>query len=140
MCSLDKLSDHHGTFYLENKHKKLIISQSNKNDIIEILGPPSTIGTFDNDLWIYLEIEKTSKPIYSLGKKKIIKNNVLILEIDERGLLAKKDFLDINSMKDLKFSESETLNSYRKNTFVYQFLSSMRQRLNDPFAKRKKID
>ena len=41
---------------------------------------------------------------------------------------------------NLKFSESTTKNVYEKNTFVYQFLSSMRQRLNDPFAKRKKID
>ncbi len=139
-CSLKKVSDHHGTFYLENKHKKLVVSKSNKNDIIEILGPPSTTGTFDNDLWIYVEIEKTSKPIYSFGKKKIIKNNVLILEINERGLLAKKNFLDINDMNNLKFSESTTKNVYEKNTFVYQFLSSMRQRLNDPFAKRKKID
>ena len=88
-------------------------------------------------MWIYLEVEKTNKSLYTLGEKKIVKNNVLILEINQRGLLAKKDFFDINDMNKLKFSEDSTTNVYSKNSFVYKFLSSMRQRLNDPLGQRK---
>ena len=139
-CSFKKVSQHHGIHHLENKHKKLIISKSNKNDIILLLGPPSTTGNFDNDLWIYVEMEKSNKSFYGFGNKKIIKNNVLILEINERGLLAKKDFLDIKNMNDLEFSKNVTSNIYSKNSFVYEFLSSMRQRLNDPLGKRKKAN
>ena len=139
-CSINKVSKHHGIYYLENKHNELVLLKSNKNDIIELLGPPSTTGSFDNDLWIYLEMEKTNKSIYSFGKKKIVKNNVLILEINKKGLLAKKDFFDINDMKELDFSESTTKNIYSKNSFVYEFLSSMRQRLNDPLGQRKKAN
>ncbi len=139
-CSINKVSKHHGIYFLENKHKELVVLESNKNDIIKLLGPPSTTGSFNNDLWIYLEVEKTNKSIYTLGEKKIIKNNVLILEINERGLLAKKDFFDINDMNKLKFSENSTSNIYSKNSFVYQFLSSMRQRLNDPLGQRKKAN
>ena len=137
-CSINKVSKHHGIYYLENKHNKLVLSKSNKNDIIKLLGPPSTTGSFDNDIWIYLEMEKSNKSIYSLGQKQIIKNNVLILEIDERGLLARKDFFDINNMKELDFSKNTTKNIYSENSFVYEFLSSMRQRLNDPLGQRKK--
>ena len=139
-CSIEKVSKHHGIYHLENKHQKLILSKTNKNDIISLLGPPSTTGTFDNDLWIYVEMEKSSTSLFTLGNKKIIKNNVLILEIDDKGLLAKKDFLNIDKMNDIKFTEGTTSNIYKKNTFVYEFLSSMRQRLNDPLGKRKKID
>ena len=139
-CSIEKVSKHHGIYHLENKHQKLILSKTNKNDIISLLGPPSTTGTFDNDLWIYVEMEKSSTSLFTLGNKKIIKNNVLILEIDDKGLLAKKDFLNIDKMNDIKFTEVTTSNIYKKNTFVYEFLSSMRQRLNDPLGKRKKID
>ena len=137
-CSFNKVSKHHGIYYLENKHNELVLLKSNKNDIIQLLGPPSTTGSFDNDLWIYLEMEKSNKSLYSLGKKKIVKNNVLILEIDERGLLAKKDFFDINNMNELDFTNNTTKNIYSKNSFVYEFLSSMRQRLNDPLGQRKK--
>ncbi len=139
-CSIEKVSKHHGIYHLENKHQKLILSKTNKNDIISLLGPPSTTGTFDNDLWIYVEMEKSSTSLFTLGNKKIIKNNVLILEIDDKGLLAKKDFLNIDKMNDIKFTEGTTSNIYKKNTFVYEFLSSMRQRLNDPLGKRKKLD
>ena len=137
-CSINKVSKHHGIYYLENKHNELVLLKSNKNDIIKLLGPPSTTGSFDNDLWIYLEVEKSNTSVYSLGKKKIVKNNVLILEIDERGLLAKKNFFDINDMNELDFSRNTTKNIYTKNSFVYEFLSSMRQRLNDPLGQRKK--
>ena len=63
--------------------------------------------------------------------------NTYILEIDDNGLLAKKDFYTIDDMKDIKFDDqrSETL---RKRDFIYNFLSSMRQRVNDPLGVRKK--
>ena len=58
-CKLNKIVDSHGTHYLEKKEKKLTINLSNKNDIINLLGPPSTKSKFDNDLWIYIERKKT---------------------------------------------------------------------------------
>ena len=41
-------------------------------------------------------------------------------------------------MKNLKFVEDSTDPVYRKRSFVYDFLSSMRQKINDPLGKRKK--
>ena len=137
-CTLNKVEKTHGVPYLNEKQQKLILNKSNKNDIVNLLGPPSTKGSFDNDIWIYIERQKTGSKIYKLGKKRINKNNVLILEINEMGLLAKKDFLDIDSMRKIKYSDKTTTNVYSKNSFVYSFLSSMRQRLNDPLGKRKK--
>ena len=65
-------------------------------------------------------------------------NNVLLLEIDSKGLLAKKEFLDINDMKEVKFIDDVTDISYSKKSFVYDFLSSMRQKVNDPLGVRAK--
>ena len=70
--------------------------------------------------------------------KRIIVNNVLLLEINNMGLLEKKEFLDLTNMQELKFAEQITENQYKKNTFVYNFLSSMRQKINDPLGKRKR--
>jgi len=129
---------HHGVHSLAIKQKELIISSANKNDIIELLGPPSSVGYFDNDLWIYIERKIGKGSLLTLGKKKTFVNNVLILEVDNKGLLAKKEFLDINMMQNMKFSENYTKQSYTKNTFVYNFLSSLRSKINDPLGKRKK--
>ena len=53
-------------------------------------------------------------------------------------MLKKKEFLDINNMLDVKFTEQTTGDLYKKNTFVYDFLSSLRQKINDPLGKRKR--
>ena len=137
-CSINKVEKTHGVPYLNEKQKKLEINKSNKNDIVGLLGPPSTKGSFDNDLWIYIERQKKGTKIYTLGKKKIKKNNVLVLEINEMGLLAKKDFIDINKMNSIEYSNKTTSGAYTKDSFVYSFLSSMRQKLNDPLGKRRK--
>ena len=99
---------------------------------------PSTKSTFDNDLWIYIERKTDNSSIVRFGSEKIIVNNVLLLEINNMGLLEKKKLLDLTNMQDLKFTEKTTENQYRKNTFVYDFLSSVRQKINDPLGKRKR--
>ena len=137
-CNLKKVEKHHGVHFLNKKHEKLLVNQSNRNDIISVLGPPSTKSTFDNDIWIYIERKTDSSSIRNLGKEKITINNVLILEINDFGLLKKKEFLDLNNMVDIKFVETTTENQYKKSTFIYDFLSSLRQKINDPLGKRKK--
>ena len=82
--------------------------------------------------------KKTRTTLFKLGKKKILTNNVLLLEIDKRGLLAKKELIDINDMNKIKFSKNETTQYRKKTDFIYSFLSSLRQKINDPLGKRKK--
>ena len=137
-CKFDKIVSSHGVHYLDKKQKELIVQFSNKNDIIQLLGPPATKSKFNNDLWIYIERKKTRTTLLKLGKKKIFANNVLLLEINNKGLLTKKDFFDINDMKKINFSDDKTENTNSKKSFVYDFLSSMRQRMNDPLNVRKK--
>ena len=137
-CKFDKIVNSHGVHYLDKKQKELIVQFSNKNDIIQLLGPPATKSKFNNDLWIYIERKKTRTTLLKFGKKKIFANNVLLLEIDNKGLLAKKDFFDINDMKKINFSDGKTENTESKKSFVYDFLSSMRQRMNDPLGVRRK--
>ena len=128
----------HGVRNLEKKQLKLIINVSNKNDIKKILGPPSSTSTFDNDLWIFIEREITHEKLFKLGKEKLVKNNVLFLELNSQGMLIKKNFFDINEMNETEISSLNTEAKYSKKSFIYDFLSSMRQKINDPLSKRKK--
>tara|TARA_Y100001935_G_C17005264_1_gene360252 strand:+ start:84 stop:554 length:471 start_codon:yes stop_codon:yes gene_type:complete len=134
-CSFNLVDDHHGVFYLDKKEKKIKVQQSNTNDILSILGEPSTKSTFDNDVWIYIERKITNTHFF--GKRKLVINNVMVLEIDEKGILAKKDFYDIEDMKNIDFDENRS-ESLKKRNFIYNFLSSLRQRVNDPLGVRKK--
>ena len=135
-CSLNLVDDRHGVYFIEKKMKKIQVNSTNKNDIVQIFGEPSTKSTFDNDVWIYIERKITNTHL--LGKRELIINNVLVLEIDDRGLLAKMDFYDKEDMNKINFDKCSTEITYGKRNFIYDFLSSMRQKINDPLGVRKK--
>ena len=137
-CSFKKVVKHHGVPFLEKKQKSLVVNTSNKNDIIKLLGSPSTKSKFDNDVWIYIERKQTQSDLKNLGKMKIYKNDVLVLEIDDYGILKKKKFYDQEDMNSLNVSKDITGKKFKKNSFVYDFMSSLRQKINDPLGVRAK--
>ena len=136
-CSLDKVIQHHGVHNLEKKQAKLKINYTNKNDIIKLIGPPSTKSSFDNDIYIYLERKTSSSRLTRLGKKRLIKNDVLVLEIDNTGILLSKKFYNKDDMNEIKFDENITGVNYSKRSFIYNFLSSIRQKIDDPLGKKR---
>ena len=137
-CSFKKVIKHHGVPFLEKKQTSLKVNETNKNDIKMILGSPSTKSKFDNDVWIYIERKQTQSKFKNLGQMKIFKNNVLVLEIDEYGILKKKSFYNQDDMKKVKIVRDKTDTNFAKNSFIYDFMSSMRQKLNDPLGVRAK--
>tara|TARA_A100001035_G_C27708496_1_gene466007 strand:- start:197 stop:661 length:465 start_codon:yes stop_codon:yes gene_type:complete len=131
-CSLNKVVDHHGVHNLEKKQAKLKINHSNKNDIIKIIGPPSIKSTFDNDVYIYIEKKNSSSKLTKFGKKQLIKNDILVLDINKKGILIAKKFYNKEDMNSIKFDVSSTKTNYSRNSFVYNFLYSLRQKIDDP--------
>ena len=136
-CSLNKVIKHHGVHYLDIKEKQLVINQTNKNDILKILGPPSTKGMFDNNVYIYIERKTSSSKLRKLGKKKLLINNVLVVEINNKGILVSKEFLNKEKINNINFTESTTDKNYSKRSFVYGFLNTLRQKINDPLGKKR---
>ena len=137
-CSTKKVEKHHGVPFLEKKQSSLVVNETNMNDIKKILGNPSTKSKFDNDVWIYIERKQTQSQLRNLGKMKISKNNVLVLEIDNYGILKKKEFYNKDDMENIKIVEATTQAGFRRNSFIYDFMSSMRQKINDPLGVRAK--
>ncbi len=135
-CTLNKVNKHHGVPNLEKKQASLIVNKTNKNDIKKLLGIPSTTSKFDNDIWIYIERTQSQSGIIKFGKMEISKNDVLVLEIDNYGILKKKEFYNKDDMEKIKIVEATTEQGFKRNSFIYEFMSSMRQKINDPLGKR----
>ena len=136
-CSFNKVIQNHGVHNLEKKQAKLRINQTNKNDIFNIIGPPSTKSTFDNDIYIYIEKKTSSSKLTKLGKKKLLRNNVLVLEVDNKGILVSKQFYNIDDMKKMQFDQSITEMNQTRKSFIYNFLYSVRQKIDDPLGKKR---
>ena len=134
-CSLNKVSNLHGSRFIDTKYNKISLNKSNKNDIRKLIGPPSSTSNFEN-IWFYIERKKVNQSLFKLGKKKISTNNVIILEFNEMGIVTKKDFLNLENMNDIKVFEKNTKKKFSQNNALYDVLSSLRDKVNSP-SRRK---
>jgi len=128
-CQRKEVIRTHGISYLEKREKLIFVNKTNKNDTINVFGLPSTKGMTDENLWIYVERTVTRGKMLRLGRNLLKKNNVLVLEFDKYGILKKKEFYDMHDMKKLTFEKNITENEIRKENFIYSFLSSIRQKM-----------
>ena len=137
-CSGNKVSNYHGTKSLQSKYDKIHEKTTNKNDIVKLIGPPSTISDFDKNKWFYFERLKSNQSIFKLGSQKIKKNNILIVKFDKNGLLKNKQILNLDNMNDLKYFNKETQKEFKNNNVIYNVFSSLREKINAPARNRKK--
>ena len=136
-CKLNKIVNHHGIHNLESKSNELLINKSNINDIKKVLGPPSSTSYFNNDVLIYLERKTSNSKLLKLGKRRLIANNVLLLEIDKRGMLVSKELLKKEDINRLKLSEKKTNVNKERVSFLVRALSNVIDKVDDPTGKKR---
>ena len=136
-CKLNKIVNHHGIHNLEIKSNELFINKSNINEINKLLGPPSSTSYFDNKILVYLERKTSNSKLHRLGKKKLIANNVLLLEVNNRGMLVSKKFFNKEDINKMEFSKKVTNVDIGKQSFIYKTLSGVRSKIDDPLGKKR---
>tara|TARA_Y100001935_G_scaffold248331_1_gene245360 strand:- start:553 stop:1008 length:456 start_codon:yes stop_codon:yes gene_type:complete len=137
-CSGNKVSNFHGSKQLEAKFNLIKVNVNNKNDLIKLIGPPSSVSDFNNNKWFYIERLKTNQSLIKLGNQKIEKNNVLIVELDTFGIVREKKLLDLEDMNDVKYLKATTEKEFQNNNFLYNVFSSLREKINAPAKNRSK--
>ena len=137
-CSANKVANNHGFISLESKFKKITTNETNKNDILNIIGPPSSISNFDKNKWFYIQSMKTNQSLFKLGAKKIKKNNILIVKFDNKGILNYKKILNVNDMNDIKYTKDITEKEFKQNDLLFKIFSSIREKANAPTRNRSK--
>ena len=125
-CSLKPASFKSGVANIEIKQELLIPGQTNKNDVIKLMGE-TVLVDYLNKSWIYTEtLDKNNY----LGKKIRLKNNVLFLTFDNKGILLKKDFFDIKDLKKMELDDLKTESYGVSSSFSKKLFSSMKKRMN----------
>jgi outer membrane protein assembly factor BamE (lipoprotein component of BamABCDE complex) len=110
---------------------------TNKNDLIEIIGPPLIKTYIDENVLIYIETKTSSSKLSRLGKKKLLVNNVLVLDFNNKGVLINKIFLNINDLNNVKFEEKVTGMNLSKQSFIVEALQTIRTSIDDPLGKKR---
>ena len=137
-CSTNKVSNNHGFISLHEKFEKITVNKTNKNDILNIIGPPSSVSGFDNNKWFYIQRMKTNQSLFKLGVKKINKNNILIVKFDNKGILNYKKILNVNDMNDIKYTKDITEKEFKQNDLLFKIFTSIREKANAPTRNRSK--
>ena len=137
-CKANKVSKNHGFISLETKFEKIQINKTNKNDLIKTIGHPSSISKFDENKWFYIERKKTNQSLFKLGIKKINKNNILIVDFNNKGLVENKKLIDLNNMNDVKYVKKITQKEFDQDNTIYNIFSSLREKINAPARNRNK--
>ena len=133
-CQRHEVIKTHGVAYLDKREKLIVVNKSNKNDTVYVLGLPATKGMTNDNLWIYIERTIVRGKLIKFGRNYLKKNNVLVLEFDNYGILARKEFYNKENMNKIAFAKDITENEIRKENFIHSFLSSVRQKM---LSKRK---
>ena len=128
-CKLQEPLKTHGIIFLENRSQKLVLNQSNKNDVIRIMGRPHIKEDEINQSWIYLERILSKGKYHKLGRHILKENNILVLNFDKYGVLKNKKFLKKEDLKKLEFSQKITENELTQKSFVQKFLQSIKQKM-----------
>ena len=137
-CSTNKVSNNHGYISLQAKFEKISVNKTNKNDIIKIIGPPSSISNFDENRWFYMQSKKENQSLIKLGIKKIKKNNILVVKFNNKGILENKKILDLDDMNQVKYVKDITEKEYKQNNTLYKIFSSLREKANASVKNRSK--
>ena len=137
-CTGNKVSNYHGSKLLDEKYNKIFINKTNKNDLLLIIGPPSSISDFNKNKWYYFERLKSNQSLLKLGKQKIKKNNILVVELNGDGILIDKKLFNLEDMNDLKYLKTTTQKEFKKDGMMYNIFSSLREKINSPIRNKQK--
>ena len=113
------------------------LTKTNINQINKLLGPPSSKSYFYNKILVYLERKTSNSKLHKLGKKKLIANNVLLLEVNNRGMLINKKFLNQEDLNKLTFTNKTTKTIADQESFVSRALSGVITKIDDPLGKKR---
>ena len=94
------------------------------------------VSDFDNNKWIYLERLKTNQSLIKLGAQKIKKNNILIVELSDAGILLDKKLLNLEDMNDVKYLKQTTNKEFKNSDMLSGIISSLREKINAPLKNR----
>ncbi len=103
---------------------------------MRIIGPPSSKSDFNKNKWFYIERLKSNQSLIKLGTQKLQKNNILIVELNDFGIIKEKRLLNLDNMNDLKYLKNTTQKEFSNDSFLYDVFTTLREKINSPTRKR----
>ena len=111
-----------GNAPLESRLEQITVGQSTKRDVVAAFGTPSTIGTFDDNVWYYMSQRRETWAFYPT---EVTENQVLAFHFDESGMLQTIDTYDEEALTEVNLQEKETPTSGRTMSIMEQLFGNL---------------
>jgi outer membrane protein assembly factor BamE (lipoprotein component of BamABCDE complex) len=102
-CS--SITSTHGQIVSEKQVGYIQPGLSKRNEVQQLLGSPSAVGTFNENRWYYITETTESEP---LNPNRLTERRVVILEFDEEGIVQQILTKDEQDGKEVPFSPRTT--------------------------------
>jgi outer membrane protein assembly factor BamE (lipoprotein component of BamABCDE complex) len=102
--------------------------QSSQGDVMQLLGSPSSLATFDDQTWYYVSqrIER-----HSFYFNSVVAQDVVAIVFDDQGTVSRVDRHDLNGAREIDLVDRETPTAGNELTVLEQFLGNI-GRFNPP--------
>ena len=96
--------------------------ESRREDVAALLGTPTSVGTFDPNVWYYIgqKMEKTS-----FLRPDVVDRRVVVVRFDESGVVNEVEILDKDQGREIEIVERSTPTHGREMTFLEQMLGNV---------------
>ena len=127
-CSSDTFISHTGNMPSEDKIAMVFKGQS-KQDVLEVLGSPSNVVSFDKDTWIYMSSE--IKQVAFMSPKEVDRE-VLVVKFNQAGKVVSVNKMNKQNGEQLQVAEDQTPNQEQEQGFFRKYFGGVGQYL--PFG------
>ena len=96
--------------------------QYTQDDVLALLGTPSTVSTFDEQKWYYIGHKSTK---FAFERPDIFERNVLVLSFDDSGFVRDKRIYSLTDGRNIDPVPRETPTEGRDFTVLQQLLGNL---------------
>lgn len=111
-----------GNLLTESQLSTIQPDTTNRETVLRVLGPPSTVATFDKQIWYYIGRQEEE---WAFLNPDVIQQRVVALYFNERGVVEHVERYNGDDRRQVDVVERETPTSGHKIGFFEQILGNL---------------
>jgi outer membrane protein assembly factor BamE (lipoprotein component of BamABCDE complex) len=96
--------------------------QSSQGDVLQLLGSPSSLATFDDHTWYYVS-QRTER--HSFYHTSVVSQDVVAIVFDDQGTVRRINRHDLNGAREIEVVDRETPTAGNELSVLEQFLGNI---------------
>jgi outer membrane protein assembly factor BamE (lipoprotein component of BamABCDE complex) len=94
----------------------------NKDQVAQLLGTPSTIGTFDDKTWYYISKRTETVAFFSPS---VLDQQVLVIKFDDNNVVKNVDLYGLDDAQEVAMESRETPTFGQKLSIIQQLFGNI---------------